>query len=413
MEEQFLAAQKVLKTLEEAGFEAFLVGGCVRDRLLGLRPADYDITTNALPSEVRQIFPRTIPTGLQHGTITVIQDNVVLEVTTYRTEGQYIDHRRPSDVQFVPELKEDLLRRDFTINAMAMDSAGKIIDYVDGQLDLVNKTIRTVGKAESRFKEDALRMLRACRFAAQLAFQIDSVTLEAISVCRDYAHYLAVERVVSEFAKLWATKKPSIGLKPLIQTGLISSLPPFHRNLASLHFTEDQWTKLDSLPGSSARWAYFFNLIFRKQENDKLVCNENIISLLSTFKFSNQQKRKIANLFRISEIWNPAMSEEEGKAMLIDFHYDTVFLGEKLWQLITDQQISVPLKKWWNQMPIHQFSELAINGNHLIEYTGKSAGPWLKETLHYLFHQVAFGRISNEREVLQKEGEKYGTRLTS
>jgi tRNA nucleotidyltransferase (CCA-adding enzyme) len=413
MGEQYAAARKVLEQLEKAGFEAYFVGGCVRDQLLGKEPADYDVTTNALPSEVQQLFTHTIPTGLQHGTVTVMQDTSVIEVTTYRVERIYQDHRRPSEVNFVSQLKEDLLRRDFTINAMAMDLRGEIIDYADGQKDLAAKIIRTVGSAEERFKEDALRMLRACRFAAQLSFQIDPVTLEAIIQCREFASYLAVERVIAEFTKIWNVEHSSIGLRPLIETRLLESLSPFCFLPITPKFWEESWYRLDSIPSEIAKWAYFFHFIFCQDDKCKQVCSKDLISQLPKFKFSNQMKKSIANILTIAGNWNPQMSGEQGKSLLLYYQLETIYAGEALWNLITEQEEKVPLLEWWKQMPIHQFAQLAIKGSDLLGVTGMPAGPWLKETLHYLYHQVAYGRIPNDLKVLEREGERYGASLTS
>lgn len=413
MNEQFIAAQKVLETLENAGYEAYLVGGCVRDSLLGIKPADYDITTNALPSEVQKVFPRTIPTGLQHGTVSVIQNKTVIEVTTFRVEGTYGDHRRPEEVEFVSRLQDDLMRRDFTINALAMDRNGKVIDFTNGRRDLETGWIRTVGKAEKRFEEDALRMLRACRFAAQLTFQIDEETQNAIKTCKSFAIHLAVERIVAEFKKIWKTEYPSLGLIPLVETALIAELPPFHRLSLSVKINGQEWGNLDQLETPLAKWAYFLHLVFRSDDNPKQVCRTNIINLLPKFKLSNPEKKALANITNLIADWNPNILVEEGKLLLLKHHIDVVCTAEKLWQLISDDGTTLPLEKWWKEMPIHQFSELAINGNDLLRVTGRPAGPWLKETLQYLYHQVALGYIRNKRQVLEKEGGNYGAGITS
>ena len=166
-------AAKVIQTLVQHGFEAYIVGGCVRDSILGRTPGDWDITTSASPQEVKEIFDHTVDTGIEHGTVTVLMNHEPYEVTTYRVDGKYEDHRRPNEVHFTKSLREDLLRRDFTINAMAYNDSEGIIDMYDGMTDLKNQTIRCVGEAKKRFDEDALRILRALRFQAQLGFQID------------------------------------------------------------------------------------------------------------------------------------------------------------------------------------------------------------------------------------------------
>ena len=175
------AVERIIQTLEENGFEAFAVGGCVRDTLLGRTPEDWDITTSAQPEEVKKLFRRTIDTGIQHGTVTVLENRTGYEVTTYRIDGIYEDGRHPKSVEFTSDLLEDLKRRDFTINAMAYSHKTGIIDAFGGMEDLKNGMIRCVGCARDRFTEDALRILRAIRFSAQLGFSVEEKTLEAVA----------------------------------------------------------------------------------------------------------------------------------------------------------------------------------------------------------------------------------------
>ena len=195
---------KIITALEEKGFEAYIVGGCVRDALLSITPNDFDITTNALPDEMKECFSdfKIIETGIKHGTLTVICDSHQLEVTTYRVDGEYIDHRRPEEVTFTKSIKEDLARRDFTINALAYSEKTGIIDYFDGKMDLINQTIRAVGDAEKRFSEDALRIMRALRFSSTLGFGIETETNKAIFKSKSTLKEIAVERISVELEKL-------------------------------------------------------------------------------------------------------------------------------------------------------------------------------------------------------------------
>lgn len=193
----------VLHTLSDAGYEGYLVGGCVRDMLLGKAPHDWDITTSALPQETMALFAHfAIPTGLKHGTVTVRSGAISCEVTTYRADGAYSDHRRPDEVQFTRSLREDLARRDFTVNAMAMDAAGTVHDYFGGQEDLEKGLLRCVGEAKRRFSEDALRILRALRFSATLGFPIEEETRAALMELKDDLSYVAAERIREEVTKL-------------------------------------------------------------------------------------------------------------------------------------------------------------------------------------------------------------------
>lgn len=197
------SVEKVLYRMEAAGYEAWCVGGCVRDTLLGRSPEDWDVTTSALPEETMAVFAgHAIPTGLQHGTVTVRQDHCSVEVTTYRVDGTYLDHRRPDQVTFTRSLEEDLQRRDFTVNAMAMGLRGDLRDPFGGQEDLENGILRCVGDPDWRFNEDALRILRGLRFAAVLGFEIEEKTSESIHRNRNLLREIAAERIQAELLKL-------------------------------------------------------------------------------------------------------------------------------------------------------------------------------------------------------------------
>nr|WP_312291899.1 HD domain-containing protein [Clostridium chromiireducens] len=192
----------IIDTLIESGSEAFIVGGCVRDIILNKEPKDWDITTKARPEEVIRLFDKVILTGLKHGTVTVVLDRENYEVTTYRTDGEYEDNRHPKEVEFVDSLKEDLARRDFTINAMAYNYKVGLIDYFEGAKDLKNKIIKTVGEPEKRFNEDSLRMLRAVRFSAQLDFNISENVLCSIKKLKNNIKNISRERIRDEFNKI-------------------------------------------------------------------------------------------------------------------------------------------------------------------------------------------------------------------
>ncbi len=207
----------ILKKLKEAGYEAYIVGGCVRDSIIGREPEDWDITTSALPEEIKAVFRKTVDTGIQHGTVTVIlrddpedKDSELrgYEVTTYRIDGEYRDGRHPEEVIFTPSLEEDLKRRDFTINAMAYNEENGVVDLFGGIDDLNNRIIRCVGNPCERFTEDALRMLRAVRFAAQLDFEIDEPTGAAVKILSNNLRYVSKERVYTEINKLICSAHP-------------------------------------------------------------------------------------------------------------------------------------------------------------------------------------------------------------
>lgn len=212
----------ILCALDSAGHRAVLAGGCVRDSLLGRRPSDWDIASSASPEEVLALFPRCVPTGIKHGTITVLSGGGSVEVTAFRAEGGYSDHRRPDSVSFGCPLEADLARRDLTVNAMAMDAAGEITDPFGGRDDLRRRLLRCVGEPERRFDEDALRMLRTVRFSAQLGFDIEPRTLEAIRALAHLASGLSAERVRDELLKTLRSPAPGL-VWQLVDLGLLDA----------------------------------------------------------------------------------------------------------------------------------------------------------------------------------------------
>ncbi len=191
----------ILKKINENGFSAYLVGGCVRDCLMGKKPHDFDIASNALPEDIKKIFPNTRDIGISHGTVTVIDNEDKFEITTFRSEGEYSDGRRPNNVTFINDLNTDLSRRDFTINAMALDPSGSLMDPFNGKSHITQKIIQTVGDPDSRFSEDALRMIRAIRFSCQLGFKIESKTLKAIKTNKKKIKNVSSERITDEIIR--------------------------------------------------------------------------------------------------------------------------------------------------------------------------------------------------------------------
>ena len=215
----------IIKTIQAAGFEAYAVGGCVRDSILGRIPDDWDITTSANPQEIKKIFKRTIDTGIQHGTVTVMMDKEGFEVTTYRIDGEYEDSRHPKEVTFTSNLREDLRRRDFTINAMAYNEEVGLVDIFGGISDIEKKTIRCVGDAKERFTEDALRMMRAVRFSAQLGYSIAEDTKEAIKELAPNLKNISAERIQVELVKLVVSNNPDY-LRVAYETGITAQVLP-------------------------------------------------------------------------------------------------------------------------------------------------------------------------------------------
>ena len=251
-------AEEIINKLNEHGYEAYVVGGCVRDMLLGREPGDWDITTSALPGQVKEVFRRTVDTGIQHGTVTVMMGKEGYEVTTYRIDGEYSDGRHPNSVEFTPDLVEDLKRRDFTINAMAYNSHTGFVDKFGGVEDLEKGIIRCVGDPMDRFTEDALRILRAIRFSAQLGFSIDERTYEAIKVIAPNMVHVSKERIQVELTKLLLSSHPDY-ISLVYETGISPFVSEvFHRAYAA---ESGDWA-VPSIPAGipavkHMRWAAF------------------------------------------------------------------------------------------------------------------------------------------------------------
>ena len=213
----------IMERLWAAGEEAYIVGGSLRDALIGITPHDYDMTTSALPSKTAELFSdlRVIETGLKHGTITVISQGHPIEITTFRVDGSYLDSRHPDSVSFTRSVGEDLARRDFTVNAMAYDPRGALIDLFGGREDILKKRIKAVGEPHKRFEEDALRIMRAFRFSAQLGFEIEQGTLKAAFDCKERLENISRERIGSEFLRLICSKYPEKPLMQMIELGIM------------------------------------------------------------------------------------------------------------------------------------------------------------------------------------------------
>ena len=257
--------EQIIHTLNSHGYEAFAVGGCVRDTLLGRKPGDWDITTSARPEQVKALFRRTIDTGIQHGTVTIMMDRTGYEVTTYRIDGEYEDGRHPKQVEFTSDLLEDLRRRDFTINAMAYSHATGIVDAFDGMGDLEKKVIRCVGCPRDRFTEDALRILRAIRFAAQLGFSIEGETYGAIREIAPNLKNVSKERIQVELTKLLTSAHPEkiamvedTGISPYVTGDFPLVFQAERERMAGAASGPEPFSCLALLPPEkSMRWAGF------------------------------------------------------------------------------------------------------------------------------------------------------------
>ncbi|MEG1256155.1 CCA tRNA nucleotidyltransferase [Clostridium sp.] len=233
--------EKCISMLVSNGYKGYVVGGCVRDCILGRKPNDWDVCTSANPKEIKYVFKdyKTIDTGIKHGTITVIINKEFIEITTFRIDGEYSDNRRPDKVTFTNDIRNDLSRRDFTINAMAYNYKDGIIDYFNGKEDINRKIIRCVGNPEKRFQEDALRIMRALRFMAQLNYSLDKETLKAIEITKDLISNVSVERISVEFNKLILSDVPDHGIRMILDLNIFSLiLPEFKSYISNKNMSE-------------------------------------------------------------------------------------------------------------------------------------------------------------------------------
>ena len=363
-------AIKVIGTLKEAGFQAYMVGGAVRDYLLGKLPHDIDIASSASPQQVKALFKRTVDTGIEHGTVLVLIDGEGIEVTTFRTEGSYSDNRRPDSVEFVQSLEEDLKRRDFTINAMAMTEELQIIDPFGGESDLQKQIIRAVGDPDERFQEDALRMLRAVRFSGQLDFDIDKETLGSIQRHARLIKLVAVERLKSEIDKIFANPRTKKSMAYLSGTTLTGFLP-------AGRLFETNWSHYHSIGKAVYGWFYLLYKQGRKFEE------------IRDYRFSNEDKRLIVKTLELTE--------QDLRDQWTIYHYSIEQL--EMAARATGKKLDPAAAK--KQLPILSRSDIKANGRDLLEWSGNRSGAWLKPWIETLEKLIVYGELKNDKELIK------------
>lgn len=376
--QQLQAAVPVLERINQAGFEVYFVGGCVRDTLLQRPLHDVDLATSAYPQEIKQIFPQTIDTGIEHGTVTVIYQKKAYEITTFRTESGYQDYRRPDKVEFVRSLKEDLKRRDFTINALAMNAQGEIIDLFAGIADLQQRQIRAVGVAADRFHEDALRMLRAVRFQAQLNFTIEKQTLAGIKTNAALLSHIATERIREEFIKLMEGCNRQAGLISLYQTQLYRFCP----GLATYDFPKILQFAAGQITDEATVWSFlaYLGQLKRAQVRPFLrqwkVANNNIklaqaaIELLNNYQESN---------------WQLYIAGQAATA-----------IAAQVLRLTCQQELAEQLIEQYQDLPLKSPQQLAINGQQIMQVLNLSPGPQIGQYLKQIQQAIVAGQLVND-----------------
>ena len=380
--QQLRAAVPVLERINQAGFEVYFVGGCVRDMLLQRPLHDVDLATSAYPQEIKQIFPQTIDTGIEHGTVTVIYQKKAYEITTFRTESGYQDYRRPDKVEFVRSLKEDLKRRDFTINALAMNAQGEIIDLFAGMADLQQRQIRAVGVAADRFHEDALRMLRAVRFQAQLNFTIEEQTLAGIQTNAALLSHIATERIREEFIKLMEGCNRQAGLTSLYQTQLYRFCP----GLATYDFPKILQFAAGQIADEATVWSFlaYLGQLKRAQVRPFLrqwkVANNNIklvqaaIELLYNYQGSN---------------WQLYIAGQAATAT-----------AAQVLRLTRQQELAEQLIEQYQDLPLKSPHQLAINGQQIMQLLNLSPGPQIGQYLKQIQQAIVAGQLVNDYQTI-------------
>lgn len=428
----------IINKIISNGYEAYIVGGCVRDSILHKKPMDWDITTNAKPAEIKKIFDRTIDTGIEHGTVTVMLNKEGYEVTTYRIDGEYNDHRRPSEVEFTCNLEEDLKRRDFTINAMAYNKTVGLIDIFGGINDLNNGIIKCVGNPMDRFDEDALRILRAVRFSAQLGFQIDEATEHAITKKAPYLKDISAERIQVEMTKLLISSHPEkivdayyLGITEIVlpEFNIMMNTAqnnPYHRYSVGMHTV----IALQNIESSTIlRWAILLHDIAKpsKKTTDEEGIDhfyghseagvEMAKTVLRRMKLDNNTIKWVTKLiewhdFRLEEpidevAFRKALSKMGSeiypqllmiqKADLLAKAEETIKKHIGMFDVL-EQKFSMIINR---QDPL-SISELKINGNDLIKL-GIKPGVGMGIVLSTLLEKVLENPSLNEENYLQQE----------
>lgn len=433
-------AERILNTLHSNGYEAYVVGGCVRDSILGREPGDWDITTSASPWQVKALFPRTIDTGIEHGTVTVMDEKEGFEVTTYRIDGDYEDCRHPKNVTFTSSLTEDLKRRDFTINAMAYSHEDGLVDEFGGLSDLKEKVIRCVGDPKERFTEDALRMLRAVRFAAQLGFRLAEDVKDAIREMAEELDHISAERIQVELVKLLISPHPH-WFRLAYETGITSVImPQFDRIMVQRQnnphhaYTTGEHTllALRNIPADKVlRLTMLFHDIgkpdvFTTDGNGKdhfrghAACSERITEkLLRDLKFDNDTLHKVCTLVRNHSLY-PQLNGRDVRrcAYQIGPELFDSFLKVKRADIMAQHPDVIPekmaylkeLDRIWEDVCSHgdclSLKKLALSGGDLIA-DGMKPGPEIGRVLNHLLELVLEFPEKNSREVLLKESRRF------
>ena len=424
---------RALSMMENAGYEAFIVGGCVRDALMGIPPKDYDITTSALPEETKAVFReyRVIETGIQHGTVTVMMEGMPLEITTYRTEGTYSDNRHPDSVSFTTSLREDVARRDFTMNAIAYSPTRGLIDHFGGEADIRAGIIRCVGDPDTRFREDALRMMRGIRFASVLGFRIEENTAAAIRGNKERIPTVSAERIRVELTKLLCgvnVKNVLMDWWDVLGVVIPEILPMHNFDQKTPYHIYDVWEHTavavsETPPVTHLRLSAFLHVIGKPSSfftdekgighfyGHPAVSAEMAEKILARLKYDNVTRCRVITLVkehdRIIEPTETAVKRALSRLTPeVFFNLLAIKRADNLAQspnyrdrLETYEAIEAMAQDILEKNECISVAALAVNGNDLIAL-GMKPGKEIGEMLSHLLEQVIRGKLENEQEEL-------------
>ena len=351
----------ILESLKNAGFEAYCVGGAVRDSIMGVTPGDWDITTSALPEETRELFKdfRTVDTGLKHGTLTVIIDRTPYEVTTFRIDGEYGDNRHPENVTFTSKIGDDLARRDFTVNTLCMNSRGEVLDILNIKKDIDQKILRTVGNPRYRIKEDSLRILRCIRFATILDFEIETKTKHFLSKYGYLLKNLSMNRKKEELDKIFSSKNKEIGRKLLIELNLTNAL---------------DINKLNNIVLCTDLLGIW--------------CQLEVEDIYPFTKYEKSQIKLLRELLKYNKIDNYALYKYG--LYLCTVYADIKGLSKR------------KLNTKYSELPITSRKDIEISGEEISQILGKTPGPYIKDIMEDLEKNILNSKLTNNYSELKE-----------
>lgn len=399
----------ILHMLREAGHEAYVVGGCVRDSIMGRKPHDWDICTSAKPEQVIEIFNhyKVIPTGLKHGTVTIMKNDKPYEITTYRVDGEYDDARHPKDVTFTTSLEEDLSRRDFTMNALAYNNNNDLVDLFGGVNDIKNGVVRCVGNPRERFSEDALRIMRALRFATRFGFKIEENTFASMKEKKSLLSKISAERINSELTQIIMCEAEDVARILYKAEDILFELFPALRENDGSYINNI----LHSNKIKSVRLALLFD--FPEEQLKDILTNlrydnETISSVLNTRKYGQQilkyDSEKYTIEYFLKRIMHDIGYEDTQKALFYCIAYSRAKSNEKQELLFTNMLYVVMVINDRNEC--YKLSQLAVNGNDIKHFGYK--GQQIGTVLNYLLDMVMKGILENNKPTLLKRVEELG-----